>query len=109
VRVDLGPRGGGGAVMARRAGKKGGEAKVAVIARRIRKEQLRRCAGHVSAAHVREQRRLSPRAGGPRGSRRRRHSEPIRSYRLFPYVHDVQRNIVTVEKSTIVATDHREE
>jgi hypothetical protein len=45
--------------LARRAGRRSGEAKVAVIARRIRKEQLRGCAGRVSAAHVREQRRLS--------------------------------------------------
>jgi hypothetical protein len=46
-------------LLARRAGRRSGKAKVAVITRRIRKEQLRGCAGRVSVAHVREQRRLS--------------------------------------------------
>jgi hypothetical protein len=46
-------------LLARRAGRRSGEAKAAVIAWRIRKEQLRGCAGRVSVAHVREQRRLS--------------------------------------------------
>jgi hypothetical protein len=46
-------------LLARRAGRRSGKAKVAVIARRIRKEQLRGCAGHALVAHVHEQRRLS--------------------------------------------------
>jgi hypothetical protein len=46
-------------LLARRAGRRSGEAKVAVIARRIQKEMLRGCAGRVSAAHAREQWRLS--------------------------------------------------
>jgi hypothetical protein len=52
VRADLDPRGGGEALMARQVGRRSGEMKAAVIARRIRKEQLRGCADRVSAAHV---------------------------------------------------------
>jgi hypothetical protein len=47
-------------LLARRAGRRSSEEKAAVIARRIRKEQLRRCAGHVSVAHMREQRKFNP-------------------------------------------------
>jgi hypothetical protein len=60
VQAGLGPRGGRGAIMARRAGRRSGEAKAAVIARRIRKEQLRGCAGRVSVAHVHEQKKFNP-------------------------------------------------
>jgi hypothetical protein len=60
VRADLDPRGGGEALMARQVGRRSGEAKAAVIARRIRKEQLRGCAGRVSVAHVREQKKFNP-------------------------------------------------
>jgi hypothetical protein len=59
------PRGGGGAVMAKRIGRRSGEAKVAVITRRIRKEQLRGCAGRGSAAQMCKQRRLSREQGNP--------------------------------------------
>jgi hypothetical protein len=45
-------------LLARRARRRSGEAKAAVIARRIWKEQLRGCAGRVSVAHVREQRKF---------------------------------------------------
>jgi hypothetical protein len=41
MQAGLGPRGGAGAVMARRAGRRDGEAKATVIARRARNEQLR--------------------------------------------------------------------
>jgi hypothetical protein len=41
MRADHGPRSGGGAVMARRAGRRSDEAKAAVIARLVQKEQLR--------------------------------------------------------------------
>jgi hypothetical protein len=41
MQTDHSPRGGGGAVMAKRVGRRSGEAKAAVIAQRIRKEQLR--------------------------------------------------------------------
>jgi hypothetical protein len=46
-------------LLARRAGRRSGEAKAAVIARRIRKEQLRGCACRVSVAHARKQWKLS--------------------------------------------------
>jgi hypothetical protein len=41
MQADHGPRGGGRAVMAKRAGKRSGKAKAVVIAQRNRKEQLR--------------------------------------------------------------------
>jgi hypothetical protein len=41
MQAGLGPRGGGGAVMARRAARRDGKSKATVIARRARKEQLR--------------------------------------------------------------------
>jgi hypothetical protein len=47
-------------LLARRARRRSSKAKAAVIARRIRKEQLRGCAGRVSVAHVHEQRKFKP-------------------------------------------------
>jgi hypothetical protein len=89
--------------MARQVGRRSGEAKAAVIARRIRKEQLRGCAGRVSVAHVREQKKFNPWAGKPWGSRRSQHSEPIRLHHLVPGVHDVQQFLPLIDRST----DHR--
>jgi hypothetical protein len=47
-------------LLARRTGRRSDKAKMAVIARRIRKEQLRGCAGRVSVAHVHEQNKFNP-------------------------------------------------
>jgi hypothetical protein len=112
---------------------------VVVIARRIRKEQLRGCAGRVSAAHVREQRRLSREQENPEvrkgvgianqscpvgffhESTTSSSSYPSPIVRARPqhlqkpseppstFFRSLRHNIIAVAKSTIVATDHREE
>jgi hypothetical protein len=52
MQVDHGLREGGGGSVAWRVGRRSGETEAAVIARRIRKEQLRGCADRVSTAHA---------------------------------------------------------
>jgi hypothetical protein len=52
MQADHGLREGGGGSVAWRVERRSGETKAAVIARRIRKEQLRGCADRVSAAHA---------------------------------------------------------